>query len=124
MEAIKIRDISKVIFLNIFTLGFYNVYFLNEIGNDANQVCYGDGKQTRSYLVAWLLNFISLGWYTKYWYFTLGKRLNENSERYGFKMIENGFDLFIWSLVPFAGRYIVATILVENMNKYAQRFNG
>lgn len=145
MEPIKKDNMVKYVFLNFITLGIYHIMFMNRMGKYINEICRGDGKALRSYICAQVISrvfamsgilgaFISTKAfalllfaipfviYIRYWYYMLGARMQAKAPEYGFKLTESGMDFLILSIIPL-GEIFIATVLVDNMNKFARIFN-
>jgi hypothetical protein len=93
-----------------------------------NKVCYGDGKETKNFLIVILLSIITCGIYTWIWYYGVGNRLAENAPRYGQRFNEDGTTVLLWmllgSLLCGLGTFYAQYIMVKNMNSLADSFNN
>lgn len=90
METIKQRSILKFALLNIITFGIWGVIESYQVGRDIDELCDGDGEENTSYIVAWLLGFVTLGIYHEYWWYKQVNRLKLNAGRYHVNMRESG----------------------------------
>lgn len=99
----------------------YRLYFYYRLSLDVNTVCEGDGKETESYVIAFVLNLVTFGIYQLYWSYKLAQRLHANAPRYGFKMMETGKEIVVLNIFCFG--YIAAWELIKNMNKIAKVYN-
>ena len=99
----------------------YGCYFMYRLSLDVNAVCKGDGAESESYAIAFVLNFLTFGIYELYWIYKLGTRLKVNAPRYGYKMYETGKDFVILDVVCFGliGKYE----LIKNMNRIGYVYN-
>lgn len=99
----------------------YRLYFYYRLSLDVNTVCEGDGQESESYVVAFVLNLLTFGLYHIYWIYKLAKRMRANAPRYGFKMLETGKDIAVLDALSFG--YIAAWELIKNMNRMAAVYN-
>lgn len=124
---IKQRSLLAYILLNIITCGIYGIIFWYFYADDMNKVCYGDGKETQNYIIVILLSLVTCGIYSFIWFYGVGNRLSENGPRYGVTFSENGSTVLLWlifgALICFIGPFIAASILINNMNTLADRYN-
>lgn len=122
MERIQERSFGKYILFTILTGGIYKIYFYYCLARDINTMCEGDGQETPNYLIACLIGGATLGLYYKYWLYQTGQRLHINAPRYGYKMVETGWDVLGLSIIPGVG--VLSTyVLVKNVNKMAEFYN-
>ena len=114
------KSLAKVIIFGILTLGIYSIWFSYAYHCDTDVLCEGDGKEGPSYLMVWLLSFATLGIYSFIWIYNLGNRLQDNSDRYGVKIREDGTALLIWSLLfPIMASYF----MISNQNAMIRAYN-
>lgn len=99
----------------------YRLYFYYRLSLDINEVCKGDGQESESYVIAFVLSTLTFGLYHIYWIYKLAQRLHVNAPRYGFKMPETGKDIAV--LETFSFGYIAAWELIKNMNRIAKVYN-
>lgn len=109
------------VYVACLTRNMYRLYFYYRLSLDVNAVCEGDGKETESYAIAFVLDLVTFGLYQHYWVYKLGQRLHANAPRYGFKMVESGRDIVVLNIFCFG--YIAANELIKNMNKIAKVYN-
>ncbi len=105
----------------LLTQNMYRLYFYYRLSLDINEFCKGDGKESESYVVAMVLNSLTLGLYGIYWAYKLGQRIYVNAPRYGFKIVETGKDIAILDSLSFG--FIAANELIKNTNKIAKVYN-
>lgn len=123
MRITQERSLGMYILLSIVTLGIYSIYFNYCLARDANIMCEGDGEVTQNYIIAFLLGIITLNIYRIYWYYKLGKRLHNNAPRFGYRMVESGSDMALFSTFPLF-YYIAIFLLIKNENKMAGVYNN
>lgn len=123
-EKIEERNVIKYVFLSAITFGIYNLIYYYKIGRDINAVCEGDGKESFSYLAAVLLSPFTLGLSVRYWLYQQGQRLKVNAPRYGYTMVEGGWDLVVFSVLMVGGDYITAYQLGRHLNKIGRVYNN
>lgn len=113
-----------VLGISIMTLGainLYNLYFYYRLSLDVNAVCEGDGLESESFLLAFLLNSVTLGIYNLIWMYKLAQRLRANTPRYGFKMPETGKEILALHIASFG---LISTYeMIKYMNRAAQVYN-
>ena len=105
----------------LFALNMYRLYFYYRLSLDINEVCKGDGQESESYVIAFVLSNLTFGLYRIYWAYKLGQRLHVNAPRYGFKMPETGKDIAVLDALSFG--YIAAWELIKNMNRIVKVYN-
>jgi hypothetical protein len=124
---IKQRNFFIMILLSFITCGIYGIVFWYSYSDDMNQICNGDGKETKNYLIVILLSIITCGIYYWVWLYGVGNRLQENGPRYGVSFSENGTTILLWmiigSLICGFGTFYALYLLVKNMNILADRYN-
>lgn len=113
--------ISVGVIVSLLASNMYRLYFYYRLSLDVNAVCEGDGKETESYVIAFVLNTVTFGLYQLYWAYKLAQRLHANAPRYGFKMMETGKEIVVLDVFCFG--YIAAWELIKNMNKVAKVYN-
>jgi hypothetical protein len=117
-----------MVLLSIITCGIYGIIFWYNYSDDMNKVCYGDGKETKNFLIVILLSIITCGIYGWIWYYGVGNRLSENAPRYGLRFNEDGTTVLLWmllgSLLCGLGTFYAQYILVKNMNAIADTYNN
>lgn len=123
MERIKERSFGTYILFSVLTFGIYKKYFYYCMARDISTLCEGDGRETPNYLIALLIGSGTLGLYYKYWLYQLGQRLHINAPKYGYKMIETGWDVLGLSVIPGVG-LLTTYVLVKNVNKMAEVYNN
>lgn len=111
----------RFVLLSIFTGGIYPVYFYYKLSMDVEAVCEGDGLSAGSYLTVLLLSTVTFGLYSLYWLYKLAQRMHVNAPRYGVKMMENGRDILILSIL--SGGMISAYEMIKYMNRIALEYN-
>lgn len=99
----------------------YFYYFYYRLSLDVNELCKGDGQESESYLLAAVLNTVTLGLYSVYWIYKLGKRMRANAPRYGFKMYETGKDIVVLTVLSFG--IIGIWVLIKNINRMSEIYN-
>jgi len=84
-------------------------------------------KADRSLLVYILLNFITCGIYSFFWYYNLGNRLAANAPRYGLNFQENGTTVLLWqfigALLCGIGPFVAMHIIIKNSNMICGAYN-
>lgn len=113
--------ISTGLVVSVLASNMYRLYFYYKLSLDVNAVCEGDGFETESYVIAFVLDIVTFGLYKHYWAYKLAQRLHVNTPRYGFKMMETGKDIVVLNVLCFG--YIAAWELIKNMNKVAKVYN-
>lgn len=99
----------------------YRMYFYYRLSLDVNEVCKGDGQESESYVISFVLSTLTFGLYHIYWIYKLAQRMRANAPRYGFKMLETGKDIAV--LDAFSFGFISAWELIKNMNRMAKVYN-
>ncbi|MBS6194649.1 MAG: DUF4234 domain-containing protein [Clostridiales bacterium] len=112
----KKRDglISSV--LGLITCGIYSIYFWYKYGEDVNEICAEDGKETPNYIVAWLLSIITCGIYGMYWLYNLGSRLDTASKKYDVN-VESPVFFTLFMNIPFLSYFYACDL----MNKFQEQ---
>ncbi len=84
-------------------------------------------KADRSLVAYILLNFITCGIYSFFWYYNLGNRLAANAPRYGLNFQENGTTILLWlvlgSMLCGIGPFIAMHIIIKNTNSLCGAYN-
>lgn len=124
-RRIDMKSFWKYLLLGLITCGIYSIYYMWHTTKDINEICKGDGKQSRNYIVVILLSLLTLGIYGMYWYYIQGKRLYEISPKYDAYVKENGMTYLIWIIFLSSFGQIVATyLLLNNLNKCIVSYNS
>ncbi len=113
--------ISVGIIVALLARNMYRLYFYYRLSLDINEICKGDGQESESYVIAFVLSTLTFGLYHIYWTYKLAQRLHVNAPRYGYKMLETGKDIAV--LDTFSFGYIAAWELIKNMNRIAKVYN-
>ena len=102
-------------------INLYKLYFFYRLSMDVNAVCEGDGLESESFLMAFLLNTVTFGIYSLIWTYKLAQRLRANTPRYGFKMPETGKEILVLHITSFG---LISTYeLIKYLNRVAQVYN-
>lgn len=121
------RSIFTYIIFSILTLGIYSIVFWTKVSKEVNVLCEGDGKTTKKYFPAWLLNFVTLGIYGLVWKCKLADRLKDNAERYNLDFSEGGGLVLAYSTIGFVmlllGPTVAKCVLIKNFNQIVKAYN-
>lgn len=121
------RSFAKIVLLNIVTCGIYHYIAMHEMIEDVNVMCEGDREETPGIVVFIVLSWVTAGFYSAWWYYKLGNRLQRNAPRYGLSFKESGTTVLVWMyagcLLCCIGPFIALYILVKNTNAMAAAYN-
>lgn len=121
------RSLLTYILLNIVTCGIYSYIFVYGMGQDANEVCNGDGQKTGGLVAFILLGMVTCGIYPLIWWYKLCNRMAANAPRYGLTFQENGTTFLLWqlfgALLCGIGPFIAMHIAIKNMNALCAGYN-
>lgn len=124
---IRNRGFYLYVLLNIVTCGIYGIYFWYCYNEDINIVCEGDGEPNMNYMLVWLFSILTCGVYGVYWNYKQVNRLKLIASRYGLEFAENGTTILMWFILGpstlYLSNYVVAYILIKNMNRIAAVYN-
>ena len=112
--GIRYRSIAMCIVLSLVTCGFYSIYWMYCIANDANAVA-GESDTPGGTVI--LLTLVTCGLYGLYWSFRLGEKLDKAR---AFNNAPTGSLHILYLLLSIFGFSIVTFALAQNeINKYA-----
>lgn len=122
------RNFWLYILLSIVTCGIYSIYFWYVFTEDINRICEGDGQESPNYIIVLLLSIVTCSIYMFYWYYKQAERLYAAAPRYGVSVTETGSTILLWmivgSFVCGIGQYVGQYFMINNMNKFAERYTG
>ena len=125
---IKQRKFWVFLLLNLITCGFYGIYFWYVWNKDVNCICEGDGHDVPNYIVVLLLGLVTCSIYFYYWVYKQGNRLQENAQRYGVRIQENGNSFLLWSLLSIItcslAQYYAYYLMIHAVNQIAPAYNS
>lgn len=88
---------------------------------------YAPIKTDRSVIGWLLLSIVTCGFYSLYWYYKIGNRLQANAPRYGLMFQENGTTVLMWQIVGALlcglGPIFAMNIIIKNTNAMATAYN-
>ena len=118
------RSLLKLVFFTLFSGGIYLFWFVHRLSEDMNIMCEGDSGHTSGVAAFFLLNLLTGGLYTIYWFYMIAERTHLNAPRYGFKVREDGgyfllWTVFEWILTLSIGAWIVLGRVIQNVNELA-----
>lgn len=75
-----------------------------------------------------LLSIVTCGFYSYWWYYKIGNRMQANAPRYGLQFQENGTTILLWMifgvLLCGIGPFVAMHILIKNVNALAAAYNA
>ena len=93
-----------------------------------NALCEGDGEETPGLLVFIVLSLCTCGFYSYWWEYKIGNRLQRNAPRYGLLFQENGTTIILWQVVGMLlcciGPFVAMNIIIKNTNAMATAYNA
>ena len=121
------RDIIVYVLLTIVTCGIYSYWYVYQLAQHTNTICYEDGEETPGLGIYLLLSIVTCGIYSYYWTYKLAERLQQNGPRYGVEIREGGSDVLIWlilglftcSICSFVGM----NFIIKNINALSDAYN-
>lgn len=125
-----IRERSFLVFLllTVVTCGIYPIIFYCLMNEDMNIICNGDGKDNPNCIIVILLMFITCGIYGIIWMYNQANRLQDEGNRYGLNIREDGTTILLWYLLGIllcgVGPIIAIYILIKNFNLVARAYNS
>lgn len=115
------RSLIGYIFLNILTCGIYSLFFWHGYVRDVNNLCAGDGKNTRGIFAMIILTFFTLGIYAIVWQYGMQNRLRDNSSKYNAGLIKSGGSVLCWSIFGCMlfgiGPLVALHIQIDSLNR-------
>lgn len=121
------RDIMMYILFTILTCGIYGYWYVYQMAQDTNTICYEDGEETPGLLVYILLSIVTCGIYSYYWMYKLANRLQNNGPRYGVPIQEGGSDVLLWLVLGMFTcgicGFIGMNIIIKNLNALSEAYN-
>lgn len=121
------------LFVGIISL-IFNIYlwcYMCSVVNDLNYACcYIEDNVDVSphYLLVVLLTGVTCGFYTFWWWFKQGNRLQRNLERCGFKTSNNGTTYLLWNIIGIFllgfGPVIAIHLFTKDLNELGKRFRN
>ena len=88
----------------------------------------GDNEETPGLLVFILLSIVTCGFYSYWWYYKIGNRMQANAPRYGLMFQENGTTILLWMIVGLLlcglGPFVAMYIIIKNSNALAAAYNA
>lgn len=121
------RDLVTYILLTLVTCGIYGYWYVYQMAQDANTICYEDGEETPGLLVYILLSIVTCGIYSYYWMYKLANRLQNNGPRYGVPIQEGGSDVLLWLVLGTITcgicAFIGVNIIIKNLNALSDAYN-
>lgn len=76
------RSIVKILIFSLFTFGIYSLFFYNEIASAMNTIATKyDDKNTKSYIIAVILGFVTFGIFPIVWFIQLVGRIERELKR-------------------------------------------
>ena len=117
---LKKRKIGLYIFLNIITVGIYGLFFWSKWTKDINTICEGDDKDSASYILVFLLDIFSLGFYSLVWNYQMAERMYQKAADYGVELKHGGMFVMLLRFLP-----IVSSIVkLSYTNKLIAGYNA
>lgn len=121
------RDILMYVLLTIVTCGIYSYWYVYQMAQDTNTICYQDGEETPGLLIYILLSIVTCGIYSYYWMYKVANRLQNNGPRYGVAIPEGGSDVLLWLILGMIScgicAFIGMNILMKNLNTLSDAYN-
>lgn len=97
--TIEKRKLSKLILLNCLTLGIYGAVMYQNLGNEINELCEGDGEEPKFGYIGAVLIGIVCPIYRLYWWYRQASRIKLNAGRYDLVVRESGVDALMFRTV-------------------------
>jgi len=121
------RSFIKWFFLNLITLGIYNLGMMYHMSEEINLVAAKDGKKTMNYLLLFfLVGPITLGIADLVWYHKFSARIGAELNRRGIGYKFGAGSFWGWNtlgLLILVGPCIYVAKLCKSMNKLNESYN-
>jgi|GEM_PF-1643913 len=115
------KSFAKALIFGMLTFGIYSFWLGYAYHRDTDILCAGDGKEGPSFFMVWLLSMITFSIYSFIWTYNNGNRVQDNADRYGIKIREDGTILLIWTIVfPILALYF----MINNHNEMIKVYNA
>ncbi len=117
---LKKKKIGLYIFLNIITVGIYGLFFWSKWTKDINTICEGDDKDSASYILVFLLDIFSLGFYTLVWNYQMAERMYQKAADYGVELKHGGMFVMLLRFIPL----VSSIVKISYANKLIAGYNA
>lgn len=121
------RSLLVYILLSLVTCGIYSWYVIYDMARDANEMCAGDGKNTKGLLLYIIFSIITCGLYPYFWYYGIAERMNNACLARGLRSQTSGTSFLLWYILGsfiIVGPFVAMHQLFETMNTVATEYNA